>query len=84
MADEFEGPTSNLSEIGGHWDPRPVHYHGAGELNRIRVAPGRKVAWLPGVMWPNTPEECTADHLDTSWVANGKVLLCNGCGIDAT
>lgn len=69
----------DLSEIGGHWEPREPRDH-----NGDYIAPGRLVAMLPGRTWPNTPEQCTAGHRDTEWVHDGQVLLCTGCGIDAT
>lgn len=69
----------DLSEVGGHWDPRdPEHHH------EEYIAPGRLVAILPGRPWPNTPEECQAGMFDTEWILDGRVLLCLGCGIDGT
>lgn len=69
----------DLRAIGGHWDPRePKHHHGD------FIAPGRLVAVLPGRRWPHTPEKCAAGPLDTEWVYGDEVLLCTGCGIDAT
>ena len=71
----------DLSEIGGHWDPRPVEYHGPG---REFVCPGRRIARLPDREWPHEPEDCTAGLTDTTWILDGQVLLCNGCGMDGT
>ena len=73
----------DLSEIGGHWDDRHVEWHGTG-LDREHVAPDRRIARIPGRDWPNEPENCTAGITDTTWILDGKVLLCNGCGIDGT
>lgn len=69
----------DLSTIGGHWDPRePAHHQGE------FIAPGRLVAVLPQRSWPSTPEQCTAGNRDTEWILDDQVLLCTGCGIDAT
>ncbi|SKT53585.1 Uncharacterised protein [Mycobacteroides abscessus subsp. massiliense] len=70
-----------LAEAGGSWDARIPEYH---QPERGYIAPGRRVAHLPGFEWPNTPEECTAAYLDTVWVLDGRLLLCRGCGLDAT
>lgn len=71
----------DLTEVGGHWDDRPVKWHGtAGDF----VCPGRRIARLPARDWPHEPEECTAGMFDTEWILDGQVLLCVGCGIDAT
>lgn len=69
----------DLSEIGGYWDTREPTHH-----NFDFVFPGRRVAVLPGRTWPNIPEECTAGPYDTEWILGGRVLLCLGCGLDAT
>ncbi|APQ42151.1 hypothetical protein PBI_MRMAGOO_46 [Mycobacterium phage MrMagoo] len=73
----------DLSEIGGHWDDRPVRWHGQG-LDQTWVYPGRRIARIPGVEWPNEPENCRAGLKDNTWWLNGQVLLCDGCGIDGT
>lgn len=69
----------DLSAIGGHWDPREPQHHG-GDY----VVPGRLIAVLPGRRWANTPEQCDAGPTDTEWIHDGQVLVCTGCGIDAT
>ncbi|GAS94895.1 hypothetical protein MMAG44476_21832 [Mycolicibacterium mageritense DSM 44476 = CIP 104973] len=80
MGERYErNDIPDLSAIGGQWDPREPRNHG-GDY----VVPRRLVAVLPGRNWPNTPEQCTAGHLDTEWIHDGQVLLCTGCGIDAT
>lgn len=79
--DDSEIP--DLSEIGGHWDNRIVLWHHDG-LDRGPVCPGRRIARLPDREWPNDPEKCTAGPTDTTWILDGRVLLCNGCGIDGT
>lgn len=80
MPEQFDRTNvPDLTEIGGHWDPRLIYSHGDGP-----AAVGRLVAVLPGRSWPSTPEECTAGHFDTEWILDGRVLLCLGCGIDAT
>lgn len=70
---------ADLSTIGGIWDPFPPRHH-----NGDYIAPGRLVAYFPDRPWPYTPETCEAGHLDTTWYLDGHVLLCNGCGVDAT
>lgn len=74
----------DLSEIGGHWDERPVRWHGSEQTGREAVCPGRRIARLPDREWPHEPEECTSKMGDTTWILDGRVLLCNGCGIDGT
>ena len=69
----------DLSEIGGHWGAREPEYH-----HHNRIAPGRRIARLPGRQWPFIPEECEAGLFDTEWILDGRVLLCLGCGIDGT
>lgn len=69
----------DLSEIGASWDERLPKWHGD-DL----VAIGRRVARLPGVVWPYEPEDCLAGPQDTKWILDGQVLLCTGCGIDGT
>lgn len=69
----------DLSEIGGHWDSDEPLSH-SGEF----VAPGRRVARVPGRDWPHSPERCEASASETEWILGGKVLLCIGCGLDAT
>ena len=71
----------DLSETGGHWDPRRPRYHGPDQLY---IAPGRLIARIPGREWPNTPEECTSAEDPGEWICGGKVLVCTGCGIDGT
>ena len=72
----------DLSEIGGRWDNRRiVEWHSS---DKNPVARGRRIARLPGYYWPYDPEDCTAEVHDTIWILDGKVLLCTGCGIDAT
>lgn len=73
----------DLSEVDGHWDDRPVQWHHSG-LDRTAVCPGRRIARIPGYDWPHEPEDCTAGMCDTTWILDGKVLLCTGCGIDGT
>lgn len=69
----------DLSEIGGYWDDRPVkHHHGA------FVYPGRRIARIPGFEYDFEPEECQAGMTDTIWILDGRVLLCQGCGLDGT
>jgi hypothetical protein len=48
------------------------------------VYPGRRVALIPGRTWPNAPEECVAEVAETEWLAGGRLLVCLGCGLDAT
>ncbi len=75
----------DLSEIGGHWDPREVRVHGSVEVGLPGwVAPGRRIARIPGRQWPNEPEECRDDTGKGEWILDGRVLLCRGCGLDAT
>lgn len=69
----------DLSEVGGHWDERDVASH-----DGAYVTPGRRVARIPGVEWLHQPENCQAELGDTTWILDGQVLLCNGCGIDGT
>lgn len=73
----------DLSEVGGYWDARPVEWHHDG-ADRGYVCPGRRIARIPGYDWPSEPENCTAGMNDTTWILDGRVLLCNGCGIDGT
>jgi hypothetical protein len=49
-----------------------------------RVALGRRIARLPDRQWPHDPEKCHGGHLDTTWILDGAVLICNGCGLDCT
>lgn len=76
---EYESGIPDLSEVGGHWDERPVAWHSGAP-----VCPGRRIARIPGRDWPSEPEGCTAEPTDTTWILDGRVLLCNGCGIDGT
>lgn len=46
------------------------------------VAPGRRVAMIPGRIWVTTPEECTACSFETEWLAGGTLLVCALCGLD--
>jgi hypothetical protein len=56
------------------------------------VYPGRRVAVIPGRIWPSAPEECPNGVFrmsrpvdpQTEWLAGGKLLVCRGCGLDAT
>jgi len=77
------GNECDLSEIGGHWDERLVTWHGP-IGDRLFVVPGRRVACLPDRTWPHEPEDCTSEMGDTTWILDGQVLLCNGCGLDGT
>ncbi|WP_457180752.1 hypothetical protein [Mycobacteroides abscessus] len=82
MSDTREDPLDlRLAAAGGSWDPRPPEYHGP---DQDYIAPGRRVAHLPGFQWPNTPENCTSGDSDTVWVLDGQLLLCRGCGLDGT
>lgn len=80
MTDRYDdSEIPDLTEIGGHWDAHePTHHNGD------FVFPGRRVAVLPGRTWPSIPEHCAAERGDTEWILDGKVLLCLGCGMDAT
>ncbi|MEU0545675.1 hypothetical protein ABZ319_37955 [Nocardia sp. NPDC005978] len=71
--------TPDLSSIGAIWDPFPPQHHHGGY-----IAPGRMVAQFLDFIWPYTPETCESGPFDTTWYLNGKVLLCNGCGLDGT
>lgn len=71
----------DLSEIGGHWDPRQPEYH---QTPGGFVSPSRLVARIPGRDWPSSPEECTAGLRDAEWILGGRVLICTGCGLDGT
>ena len=62
------------------WADEEPAYHGAGES----VAPGRRVAIVPGRIWPSTPEDCPAGLGETEWLAGGTLLVCTGCGLDST
>lgn len=79
--DQFERSDdyADLRELGGRWNQRRVNYH-HGEP----TARGRLIACIPGREWPNEPEQCEAGMFDTEWILDGRVLLCLGCGIDAT
>ncbi|MCV7174761.1 hypothetical protein [Mycolicibacterium sphagni] len=68
-----------FAEIGGRWDDRRVEYHSP---DQEFVYPGRKVAVIPGVVHPYTPEGCTAE--ENMWILDGRLLLCTGCGLDGT
>ncbi|EIU24785.1 hypothetical protein MA5S0921_2726 [Mycobacteroides abscessus 5S-0921] len=82
MSDTRNDPLDlRLAAAGGSWDPRLPEHHGP---DQDYIAPGRRVAHLPGFSWPNTPEKCIAGHLDTVWVLDGQLLLCTGCGLDGT
>jgi hypothetical protein len=48
------------------------------------VYPGRRVVELTLWDWPSTPENCEAAFNDTTWLLEGTVLVCNGCGLDST
>lgn len=82
MTDTRDDPLDLLlTAAGGSWDPRMPEHHGS---DHEYIAPGRRVAHLPGFSWPSTPENCTAGHLDTVWVLDEQLLLCTGCGLDGT
>lgn len=78
---QYSNPVTDLSEFGGSWDPSAPEYHGP---DQGYIYPGRRVAHLPGFSWPSTPETCAAGRFDTVWVLDGQLLLCRGCGLDAT
>lgn len=53
--------------------------------DRRYVYPGRKVLELTGLEWPHAPEECPGtDEYGTEWLLENTVLVCKGCGLDAT
>ncbi|MEU6829939.1 hypothetical protein ABZ894_14940 [Nocardia beijingensis] len=70
---------ADISTIGGVWDPFPPCKH-----RSQPVTPERLVAYFPNRPWPYTPDTCQAGFLDTTWYLGRKLLLCNGCGLDAT
>lgn len=76
MTTRYEPP--DLAGTAITWGDEPAH-HG-GEF----VFPGRRVAVIPGRIWPNAPEECTAGQFDTEWLAGNRLLVCTGCGLDST
>lgn len=76
MTDLYEPP--DLTGTAITWGEEPQHHAGD------RVYPGRRVAVIPGRVWPNTPEQCIADTFDTEWLAGDTLLVCLGCGLDST
>lgn len=66
------------------WADEEPAFHGADEMDRTVVYPGRRVAIIPGRIWPSTPEECTAGQGETEWLAGERLLVCLGCGLDST
>jgi hypothetical protein len=81
MSPRYTPPVADLSRYGGSWGDRDVPYHGS---PTNEVWPGRRVAHFTGRSWLNNPEQCTAAHGDTTWVADDQLLICNGCGLDCT
>ena len=68
-----------LSEIGWYWDPDAPAWHG-GEA----VRGGRRVARIPGHAWRFIPTCCSATPNATVSILDGRVVVCAGCGLDAT
>ncbi|MCV7247554.1 hypothetical protein H7J07_04690 [Mycobacterium koreense] len=60
------------------WGRTPTTHHG------VTLSGVRRIAQIAGVSWPHEPETCGAGPLETVWVCGGQVLLCRGCGLDAT
>ena len=84
MTTRYEPPSLDGTAI--TWGDEPEH-HG-GEF----VFPGRRVAVIPGRIWPSAPEECPHGAFElsnpavphTEWLAGGTLLVCTGCGLDST
>ncbi|MEU8901834.1 hypothetical protein AB0C65_38640 [Nocardia sp. NPDC048505] len=76
-------PALELDELDvaelGTWDTRAPAHHGGGY-----VAPGRRVLQIHDHIWAAQPETCTAAIRDTTWYLDGRLLLCNLCGLDGT
>ncbi|MFE2998002.1 hypothetical protein ACFXG4_23695 [Nocardia sp. NPDC059246] len=67
----------DLSPIGGHWTIATVHADHTFTHDTLRG-----LAHLPGVEWEFQPENCPIPWGD--WYLDHTLLLCSGCGIDAT
>jgi hypothetical protein len=84
MTTRYEPPDITATAI--TWGDEAEH-HG-GEF----VYPGRRVALIPGRVWPNSPEDCPNGAFEmsdpstphTEWLAGGTLLVCLGCGLDST
>jgi hypothetical protein len=76
MTAPYEAP--DLTGTAITWGDAPATHGGE------YVYPGRRVAVIPGRVWPSTPEVCEAGMLDTEWLAGGTLLVCTGCGLDCT
>lgn len=86
MTDRYEPLDLTLTRSGASWRDAEVRYHGADEVDRAGVWPGRRVLDIPGRDWPYpSPEECgRAGDLRGEWVLGYAVLVCPGCGLDCT
>jgi hypothetical protein len=59
-----------------------VRWHGGGAEGRGYVYPGRQMV---AGNYPHPHAEVCEDYSGTGeWVANGRVLVCRGCGLDCT
>ena len=67
----------DVRAIGGTWDLHPIAHH-RGEA----VAEGRAVLQLDNIRWPFLPEGCLAGPHHTTWLLDGSILVCTGCGLD--
>lgn len=89
MTMRYEPP--DLTGTAITWGDEEPAFHGVGDLREV-VYPGRRVAIVPGRIWPCTPETCdmpeyhpgVPDRLRTEWLAGGRLLVCLGCGLDST
>jgi hypothetical protein len=66
---------------GASYRDTPVEFH---TPERWPVAPGRCVLDIPGRHWlARSPEECGDFSATGEWI-NEHVMVCRGCGLDAT
>ncbi len=70
---------AELEVLGARWaSPHAAHHQGG------PISGDRRIAVLPDRQWRWRPEHCRAGVMETLTLLDGQVLLCAGCGIDAT
>nr|ACO88860.1 hypothetical protein [Microbacterium sp. MA1] len=53
-------------------------------IYQTRIAPWRQTISLPGITHPQTPATCRAVDASSTWILDGLVQICPGCGLNTT